>query len=226
MSFIDITARVLCSYFVLLLMTRFMGKKQLSQLTYFNYVTGITIGSITANLAINSNLKILNGIYSLILWAILTIILELLSLKSRTFRKIVDGQPTILIKHGNIIKNTLARTRTNIDELTMLLRKSKVYDIKEVDYAILETNGQLSVLKKAEYKNYTVKDSQQAYYENKNLSAQIISDGKVIDHNLKELNLDVNWLNSQIQKQGYQKPDEIFYAEIGSDGQLFIMPSL
>lgn len=226
MSFIDITARVLCSYFVLLLLTRVMGKKQLSQLTYFNYVTGITIGSITANLAINSNLRILDGIYSLILWAILTIILELFSLKSRTFRQIVDGQPTILIKNGSIIKNKLGRTRTNIDELTMLLRKSKVYDIKEVDYAILETNGQLSVLKKAEYKNYTVKDSRQAYSENKNLSAQIISDGKVIDHNLKELNLDVNWLSSQIQKQGYQKPDEIFYAEIGSDGQLFIMPSI
>lgn len=226
MSYIDITIRVFSSYFVLLLLTRLMGKKQLSQLTYFNYVTGITIGSITANLAVNSNLKVSNGIYSLILWTALTILLELLSLNSRSFRQIVDGQPTILIKNGSIIKKKLKWTRTNIDELTLLLRKSKVFDLKEVDYAILETNGELSVLKKSKYKNYTVKDSQEPFSENKNLSAQAIIDGKVIEHNLKELGFDANWLDSQIKKYGYQKHSEIFYAEIGSNGQLFIMPSI
>jgi len=226
MTFLDITIRALCSYFVLLILTRVMGKKQLSQLTFFNYVAGITIGSITANLAVNSSLPIFQGIYSLVLWALLTVLFELCSLKSRAFRTIVNGQPTILIKKGRLMKKQLVRTRTNMDEISMLLRKSNTFDIKEVDYALLDTNGRLSVLKKAEYKNYKVKDAKTPFTENKNMTAQIIIDGQVIDNNLKELNLNNEWLDQEIRKQGYLNVKEIYYAEIGSSGQLFIMPAI
>lgn len=224
MSWVELTARILVSFVVLLIMTRIMGKKQLSQLTFFNYVTGITIGSIAASLTIDNRLPISQGVYSLMAWAFLTILMGYISLKSAHARLLIDGQPTILIKHGKIIEATLVKTGINMDDLTMLLRKANAFDIKEVDYAILEPDGQLSVLKKAEYQNVTRKDMFIPVPATKNMPAEIIVNGKVVEKNLEELNIDRLWLDSEISKQGYQKIDDIFYAELGSDGGLYVLP--
>lgn len=223
MTWVELTARILAAFFVLLIMARLMGKRQLSHLTFFNYITGITIGSIAASVTVDSRLPLLQGVYSLVLWSALTIALAFITLKSPMTSLITDGQPTILIKKGAIDKKTMFNMRMNMDNLTMLLRENKVFDIKEVDYAILEPNGKLTVLKKPEYEKVTRKDMYVPVQE-QIMPTEIIVDGKIVEKNLREFNVDRIWLDNEISKQGYQKVDDIFYAELTREGDLFIMP--
>lgn len=223
MQWMELTLRVFVSYLVLLVMTRFMGKKQLSQLTFFNYVTGITIGSMAASLATDDNLKFEHGIYSLILWSALTVLMEYLTLKSIKIRYWTDGRPTVLIKHGEIVKSALHKTRYNIDELNMMLRKMNIFNMEEVDYAVLENNGELTVLKKVGYLNFNKMDSGKSFKPNKNFPTEVINGGKINEDTLNELGLDMKWLEFEIKKKGYKLQD-IFYAEIDSSTELFIMP--
>lgn len=205
-------------------MTRLMGKKQLSQLTFFNYVTGITIGSMAASLAIDDSLQFIHGIYAIVLWSLLTIIMEFLTLKSLKIRYWTDGRPVVLIKNGEIVKSALVKTRYNMDEMNMMLRKSNIFEMKEIDYAILENNGELTILKKVPYQNLTKQDSNKSFSSNRNLPTQIINGGKVNFDTLDEFGLDEKWLEDEIKKNGYKDIKDIFYAEIDSSGQLFIMP--
>jgi len=224
MQWFEITGRVFASYIVLLIMTRLMGKKQPSQLTFFNYVTGITIGSMAASLATDNNLQFSQGIYSIILWSLLTILMEYLTLKSIKIRYWTDGRPTVLIKHGEIVKSALVKTKYNLDELNMMLRKSNIFEMKEIDYAILENNGELTILKKVEFQNFTKQDSNKSFTANKNLPTQVINEGKINSDTLDEFGLDEKWLAQELKKKGYKNTDDVFYAEIDSSGQLFIMP--
>lgn len=223
MQWLELTARVFVSYLVLLVMTRLMGKKQLSQLTFFNYVTGITIGSMAASLATDNELQFEHGIYGIILWTALTVMMEYLTLKSVKIRFWTDGRPTVLIKHGQIVKTAMQKTRYNVDELNMMLRTINIFDLEEVDYAVLENNGQLTVLKKVQYQNFAKQDSGKSFKPNKNLPTQVINDGKINKDTLDEMGLDEKWLEFEIKKKGYKLKD-IFYAEIDSSGELFIMP--
>ncbi|MEL7647532.1 MAG: DUF421 domain-containing protein [Sedimentibacter sp.] len=223
MQWLELTARVFVSYLVLLVMTRLMGKKQLSQLTFFNYVTGITIGSMAASLATDDELQFEHGIYGIILWAALTVMMEYLTLKSIRIRFWTDGRPTVLIKQGQIVKTALQKTRYNVDELNMMLRTMNIFNMEEVDYAVLENNGQLTVLKKVQYQNFERQDSGKSFKPNKNLPTQVINGGKINKDTLDEMGLDEKWLEFEIKKKGYKLKD-IFYAAIDSSGELFIMP--
>lgn len=150
-SYLQIALETILTFFVLLTLTRFLGKKQLSHLTFFNYVTGITIGSMAANMVVLSTNDYKKDLLSLVIWCLLTTILSFISLKSGKIRVILDGQPTIIIKQGMIDRKALKRTGVNIDDLTMMIRQYQIFSISEVDYAILEPNGRLSILKKPEY---------------------------------------------------------------------------
>jgi uncharacterized membrane protein YcaP (DUF421 family) len=158
MSWIEITYRVLFSFVVLLIMTRLMGKEHMAQLTFFDYVTGITVGSLAAAVVTDTSLEMIKGIYALILWSILNIIIEFVILKFDKSRLLITGKPSILIKRGEIDKKALAKCRFNADELNMMLRNKDIFDITEVDYAILETSGKLTVLKKPKFDYVTNKD--------------------------------------------------------------------
>lgn len=124
------------------------GKKQISQLTFFHYVTGITIGSIAANLAGESETPFLNGLYGMILWAVLTILANYLTFKSKKLRVLLDDKPIIVIQDGKIVEGSLSKLRLNFNELNMMLREQAVFSMKDVNYAIFETNGNLSIMLK------------------------------------------------------------------------------
>ena len=199
-SYLQIALETILTFFVLLTLTRFLGKKQLSHLTFFNYVTGITIGSMAANMVVLSTNDYKKDLLSLVIWCLLTTILSFISLKSGKIRVILDGQPTIIIKQGMIDRKALKRTGVNIDDLTMMIRQYQIFSIAEVDYAILEPNGRLSILKKPEYQE-TQKGDLKIFPPPPNyLPIEIITDGKLLTRNLLEVG----------------------NAEILSDGSLFI----
>lgn len=209
-------------FIVLLTLARMLGKKQMSHLTFFNYVTGITIGSIAANIISIGNKSFINQLIDLIWWCILTSLTGYINLKSGNIRRIIDGQPTIIIKKGKLMKNSLSSTHLNMDDLSMLLRKQNIFSITEVEYAILEPDGNLSVLKKQPHQQITKADMKIPTSTTKYIPSEIIVDGKIISHNLKELNLSEDWLKKQLKQQNITSIDNVFYAEIQSDGTLFI----
>lgn len=214
--------RTLLGFIVLLILTRALGKKQLSQMTFFTYITGIALGNIAGEMVINKEVKLVAGITAMIIWALLTIAIEQLSLKSAMVRVLFDGEPAIVIKKGKIQIKAMALSKLNMDDLSMLLRDKNVFSIQDVDYAILEPNGKLSVLKKQEAENPTKKDMQIPFQERLYLPTELIVDGKVVEKNLKEQHLTYEWLEEQIKRYGIQSIQEVFFAELQSDGTIYL----
>jgi uncharacterized membrane protein YcaP (DUF421 family) len=214
--------RAIIGFLLLLILTRLLGKKQIGQITLFTYITGIAMGNIAGDMVVHKDITIIDGVSGLVIWAMLTIIVEYISLKSTNARVLLDGEPTIVIKKGQIIKDALKSLRLNIDDLTMLLRINNVFSIKEVEYAIYEPNGQLSVLKNPDTDTPVKKDFNFQTESYKYLPSEIISDGKLVKRNLKELNIDQKWVEQQLLSSGINSIEKVFYAEIQKDGSLYI----
>ncbi|MBM7571582.1 DUF421 domain-containing protein [Aquibacillus albus] len=224
MSMYEILIRILLTFIVLLTLTRMMGRKELSQMTFFNFVSGIAIGSIGANLVVNQNLSIRNGILALAGWSILTVIMGFIDIKSITGRKVISGQPVILIKDGQIMEHEMRKARLDINKLNAMLREKKVFSVADVDYAIFETNGKLSVMKKEPKQTATKADTFTApTMESKfPIPTEVVSDGMINMKNLQELNLSEDWLKQELSKAGIDDILEVFYAEVQKDGSLYI----
>lgn len=214
--------RITVVFSVLLFLTRILGKKQMSQLTFFNYITGITIGSISANIIYEPDMFFAGKIIGLTWWCMLTGLAGYLGLKSKKIRHILDGEPAILINKGQIIKEELRKTRVNIDGLLMMLRKQGIFSVTEVEYAILEHNGELSVMKKQQKQQVTKEDMNIAVSYINHIPLEVITDGRLISENLTKLNLNKQWLEDQLKKQGINHIDEVFYAEVQDNNSLII----
>jgi uncharacterized membrane protein YcaP (DUF421 family) len=221
-DFWEMILRTTFAFIVLLILARFMGKKQISQLTFFHYVTGITIGSIAADIAGESRTPFLNGIISMIWWAVLTMLMSYIAFKSKKARIILDDQPTIVVYEGKIVEASLKKLRLHLNDLGMMLREQSIFSIKDLHYAILETNGQLSVLKKAGLEAATKKDVNASSQVPKYIPTEVIAEGKISKRNLTELNLTEEWLYEQLKKKGIGNVESIFYAEVQTDGSLHV----
>lgn len=221
-AFWEMTLRSVVTFVVLLVLTRIMGKKQLSQLSYFHYITWITIGSIAGEMSAQSETLFLNGLISLIWWSVFTVIMGFILLKWKKARKILDDEPTIIIREGKILERSLKSLRLHMDDVMMLLREQSIFSIQDVDWAIMENNGQLSVLKKPAQLEATRQDVKAPTVEPKYLPTDLIASGKIIHENLKELALTEEWLMKKLRKKNITDPAEVFYAQIQMDGSLFV----
>ena len=221
-SFIEMLVRTTITFAVLLLLARILGKEQLSQLTFFNYITGITIGSIAGEIAAHDDTHYLNALTSLIWWSILTILVSFISLKSEKARVVLDDKPTIIINNGKILEKELKKSRLPITDLTMLLRLEGIFSVRDVQFAVLETNGELSVLKKAAQQGATKQDVKAQITEPKYLPTAFIEDGKIITQNLPDLNIDEEWVQKEVKKHGVNSVEQVFFAEMDSSGSVYI----
>jgi uncharacterized membrane protein YcaP (DUF421 family) len=224
MPIAELVLRLAIAFITLLGLTRLMGRKEISQMTFFNFVSAISIGTLGASLAIDSSISITNGLIALIAWSAFTIFMGFLDIKSPKFRMAIEGQPIILIKKGEIMENELRKIRLDIDALNALLRKKNVFSVSDVDYAIFESDGTLSVMKK-EPKQTLTKSDMNIDQTNVNvfpISTSVISDGEIKQENLKKLNLDRQWLERQLKLSGVESISEVFYAEVQKDGTLYI----
>lgn len=223
MSMTEIIWRVLLSFIVLFILTRIMGRKEISQMTFFNFVSAISIGSITANLAVNSNLSVRNGVIALVLWTVFTLTIAFVDIKSKKARKITTGEPVIVIKEGRIMEDALRSTQLDIDALRTLLRQKNVFTLKDVQYAIFETSGQLSVMKYESNQPATKKDLNIITKDNiYPLATEVISDGKINNNNMQRLGKNEDWLYQQLQNSGIKDINQVFYAEVLPNEALYI----
>lgn len=223
MSISVLSLRLVIAFATLLILTRIMGRKEIAQMTFFNFVSGIAIGTIGASLAIDQTLSIRNGVYALVVWSAITIVIGIIDLKSKKFRVAVEGQPRVVIKEGKIMENELRKVRLDIDALNVLLRKKNIFAITDVDYAIFETDGSLSVDKKEKVKPLEKTDLQVQNKANVfSTPTMIVSDGKIDTNNLKKLHLNKDWVINQLELAGVHSVEQVFYAAVQKDGTLYI----
>lgn len=217
----DVVVRGIITYLFTLLLTRLMGRKLISQMTFFDFVVGVSMGSMAANLSIGKNNSIINATSSLITFTILTILVGYANIKSIRVRKIVNSEPIILIDKGNIVVNNMKRARITIDQLNMKLRENNFFYLSDVEFALLENDGKLSVLPKSNKAPLTPSDMNIATTD-KGLMKDIIIDGNIINENLNILGLDESWLNSQLKSKKIKSVSEIFYAGVDSNKNLYM----
>lgn len=201
---LDIAMKAVVMYFVLLGLVRIMGKREISKLSPFDLVVAIMIAELAALPIEDKETTLIEGILPITILVIFEIILAYLSLKSNFIRLIVNGKPVVLIKDGKIMYNSLKETRYNINDLLLQLRKKDVFDISEIKMAILETSGDLTVVKKDDKKGVVL---------------PVVIDSKVSKQNLKILNLKKEWLLNKLKKENI-KLSEILLATINENKKL------
>ncbi|AZR73160.1 hypothetical protein BBF96_07040 [Anoxybacter fermentans] len=220
MKFLIIIFRTFFLYFLLLVMIRIMGKRELGQLSPFDFVVAIMIAELAAIPMEDESIPIINGILPIVILVILQILLSYLTLKNETIRRWINGSPSILIKNGKIQTKEMKKARCNINDILESLRKKNIFDISDVEFAILETSGQLSVMPKSQKRPVTPEDlGIPTSYEG--LPTPLIMDGKINHKNLLEINLTEEWLRDQLRKQGVQSVEDVVFASLNTKGELF-----
>ncbi|WP_252230535.1 DUF421 domain-containing protein [Clostridium sp. ZBS15] len=213
--------RSIIGFFSLLIFAKILGKQQISQLSFFDYVLGITIGSIAASLTTDLSSRAWPHFIGLFVWALLGYTMEYITLKWRYASKYIDGEPTIIIMNGKIMENALRKMKYKVSDIMGLLRNKDVFDLSQVDFAIIEPNGQLSVLKKPQYEPLTPKDMN-ITKASTGISTELIYDGILIHQNLKQLNKTEKWLMDQLKMYQIKDVSEVFLATLTPSGSLYI----
>ena len=220
-SQLDILIRNIVAISILFIFTILIGKRLISQLNFFDFIVGITIGSIAASLSVDRSISISHGIITLIIWGFVPIIISKISLANHAARKVFDGIPVTVIKEGRILEDNLKRQKYNINELLEELRLGGVYNISDVESAILETNGRISIQLKAD-KQPTTPSDLNILTSKQGLCANVIIDGKILNEQLRLLNRDKEWLIDEIKKQNIESVEQVFFASVDAQGTLFI----
>lgn len=218
---IVVFVRGIIAFFSLLVFTRFLGKKQISQLTLFDYVLGITIGSIAATMTTDLSSRAWPHWVGLLTWVAAGLGVDFLTTKSRYAAEYIEGEPTIIIMNGKILEDNMRKLRYNATNLQQQLRGKDIFDLNEVHFAVLEPNGELSVLKKPELQPVTPKDMK-IPVSNTGIGIDLIYDGVIIDINLKQINRSRKWLKSELKKYGVKNPSEVFLATFEASGSLYV----
>lgn len=212
--------RSLLSFVILLVLTRFMGKKQISQLTLFHYIVGITIGSIAASMAVEQSVKMTNAIVGLLVWGGLPILLSILGMKSYLFRRLVDGHPTVLIRDGKVLEDNLRKAKMNTSDLMLELRVKSAFNLADVEFAVMETNGHVTVMKKSDSQPLTPR-SFGIQVKPEADPRLVILDGNIMEKTLRKLGYTKQWLLDELRKLGIYNAQDVFLAQIDSKGKVY-----
>lgn len=220
LNWVEIVIRSFTFLIALFLLTKWLGKKQLAELSFFEYVTGITIGSIAAEVTMGLERHIMHGLIAMSIWTLFPIIMGLISLKNKKIRDFVEGKATIVIKDGKILEDNLKKERYTIDELLEQLRSKDVFQVSDVEFALIEPNGDVSILLKKENQPLTAKDIQLNQPPVKEPQT-VIMDGLILDEPLSTAGLNRGWLNEELEKLEVTV-DNVFLGQIDSYGQLTV----
>lgn len=219
-DWLNIIVRSILFLLILFFMTKWLGKKQISQLSFFEYVNGITIGSIGAEIVTGLEQSIFLGILSIVTFAAIPFTAGFISLKSKPFRNFVEGKGTVFIKDGKILEDNLKKERYTTDELLELLRKDSVFKVADVEFAVLETTGDLSILLKKENQPLTAKDLKLTIAAEKEPQT-VIMDGEILDEPLATSGRSRQWLHTELAKLGVTI-ENVFLGQVDSYGQLTV----
>ena len=218
---IDTIVRALLSLTALFLVTKLLGKKQVSQLSLFDYVIGISIGNFAAEMTINIESQYLNGLTAVLVFGLVAYFVSYFTMKSIVLRRFFIGTPTILIQNGKLIEKNLKKVKFDINDLLEECRISGYFDLSQIEYALMEANGNLSILPKGEYAPLTIKDMKLKPIKQE-LVANIIIDSKIMYNNLENMNKTSEWLEKELKKKSYKTIEKILLATLDNNDKLVI----
>lgn len=221
MPYLELILRIVLSIFVLIVLARLEGHKQISQMTYYDYIVGITVGSIAATLCLDQDIPIFFGLLGIFLFMSAGMLFSFIARKSIWFRRILKGNPIFLVHKGEIVFNGLKKARFDVNDLLVELRTQGYFDLSEIDYAILEPNGSVSVLTKGYARPPKSKEISIDVPDDE-IKVNIIIDGKIIKGNLAAMNKDNDWLLGQLEKNNILAIDNILLATLDSKDTLDI----
>lgn len=216
---INIFVRVLIIYILVLIVMRLMGKRELGQMQPFELVIAIMIADLASVPMADTGIPITNGIIPILALLLVQLVISIINLKSINGRKIICGKPSILVYRGKIDEKVMKKEKFTVNELQERLRQNNIFNIGDVEYAILETSGQISILQKPNKRNAIPEDFG-IMPEYEGIAYDLVIDGKIMKENLEKLDKDYNWLLKQVEPFGI-KPEEALIATIDGKGNFF-----
>lgn len=220
-NFLNICFRTILVLVILFFITKMMGKKQISELNFFDYVVGITIGSIAADISLDIEKNMIAGIAALFIYGFISYIISFVSIKSILARRFFIGVPTVLVEKGKIIESGLKKSKIDVNDLLMEARENGYFNLDEIDYALMEVNGNISFLPKEKEKPVTKRDMK-IKCSNEGLTVNAIIDSKYMVNNMKAINKDKEWLDHELKVNGYDNYDNILLATIDNNYKVTI----
>lgn len=217
---IQILIRTSILFFLTLFLVRLMGKRNVSRMTPFHFVSYIVIGILAALIAINVIPNFAFGCLSLVIWVLFTIALDYLSLKSKQIHDLIQGKETVLIKHGKIMEENLLKTRLTGEELLRELRSKNAFSLADVEFAVMETTGDVNVFIKSDKKPVTAHDLGQKVAPQTEPQT-VVLDGNVLHEPLASLGLNKEWLRIQLENMGVSL-DNVFVGQVDTSGDLYV----
>jgi uncharacterized membrane protein YcaP (DUF421 family) len=215
--------RTVLIYFVVFLMLKMMGKREIGKLSLFDLVISIMVAEIAVFVLEDSRKPLTDGLVPMLTLVVIQIVIAYVTLKSRKVRLLFDGKPSLLIENGKLNRNEMKKQRYNLDDLMLQLRQNKVLNVADVEFAVLEPSGKLSVLEKEEAKagpaSRTVERGTIRY---EGLPLPLIMDGKVQDENLEKIGKTRFWLKNVLQAKGIQDVKDVFLCSIDHRGRIFL----
>lgn len=216
-----IIALSLGSIVAIFILTKLMGYRQMSQMSMFDYINGITIGSIAAEMATSLEESFTQPLIAMIVYALAALLLSWLGSKSIKARRLIEGKPLVLLSNGELYRENLKRAKIDVTEFLVQCRVNGYFDVSKIEMAILEGNGKISFLPKASDRPVTPSDMN-LYPEQDYMVANVILDGKIMEKNLKHTGNDEKWLRNQIKGQGASQVEDVLLATCDSSNQVTV----
>lgn len=210
---LDVFLRAIISLITLFFITKMLGKKQVSQLSLFDYVIGISIGNFAAEMTMNLEAHYLNGTLAVVIFGLVAYAISFLTMKSIKLRRFIMGSPTIVVQEGKLLEKGLKDIKLDVNDFLAECRIMGYFDLSQIEYAIMEVNGRLSILPKHEYTK-TINKDLNVSSKKVGLCSNVIIDGKLMANNLTLILKDEKWLFKELKKQGYKKMDNILLATV------------
>ena len=218
MKLVEVFLTALLSVAALFIIAKIMGHKQISQLDFFDYVSGITIGSIAAELATELEAPE-RPLIAMIVYGATSVFLNLLAHKIPKTRKYINGTPTIVMEDGKLYRKNIKKCNIDLSEFMLLCREQGYFNLDEISIAIFECNGKLSILPREKARPLNPEDIN-IRPKQKKIDVEVIMDGRIMGENLERLGLDEKWLRGQLKVQGYESEKEIFLGVLNDENQL------
>lgn len=220
MEFVKVILTSLLSAASLFIIAKILGHKQMSQLDFFDYITGITIGSIAAELATELE-EPLKPLIAMAVYGTIALILSVLNNKIPKLRKYINGTPTIIMNNGKLYRKNMKKAKLDLSEFLLMCRQEGYFDLSEIQTAVFEYNGRLTVLPVSR-KRPVNPDDMNLSPEDAKISTEVIMDGRIICENLKRMGLNSEWLKKQIKEQGYKNEKEIYLGLCDENKKLLL----
>lgn len=218
MEIIKVILTSLLSVAALFIIAKIIGHKQISQLDFFDYITGITLGSIAAELATELE-DPWKPLIAMLIYGMIAVLLSVITRKFPRSRKFINGTPTIIMNGGKIYRSNLKKAKLDLSEFMLMCRQAGYFNLNDIQTAVFEHNGQLTILPISSKRPMNPEDMN-IKPKPEYISTEVIMDGRILDGNLKRMGLDRTWLKKQLGKQGYRNAKEIFLGICDNDNTL------